>query len=238
VICATLRNLRARMLLHAGRAADAENLLREAIPVHEQAGNQPRLAQALLIQAESLLLEGDAASARRAALLAERVLKIHDASGHPPGISSARHVLGRALHVAGDAASARRCYERAADVASPVLHAEALASLGHLLLETGESDAARRIACACVTAAAEHDLATVRWCATLLAVAVLRDEQPVACAGWLRALVASDALDVVSRRRADALAAGLPSGATGAATLDAAAMLAAMRTALEAARAD
>ena len=238
VICATLRNLRARMLLHAGRAADAENLLREAIPVHEQAGNQPRLAQALLIQAESLLLEGDAASGRRAALLAERVLKIHEASGHPPGISSARHVLGRALHVAGDAASARRCYERAADVASPVLHAEALASLGHLLLETGERDAARRIACACVTAAAEHDLATVRWCATLLAVAVLRDEQPVACAGWLRALVAGDALDVVSRRRADALAAGLPSGATGTATLDAAAMLAAMRTALEAARAD
>ena len=218
-IQATLQTVLARSWIRMGRFEDAGRLLTRALPVHEEVGNQPRLAQAVLAQAEALL-HSDGGEVERAAELARRALAIHEQSGHPPGISAASRVLGQALQALGRRDEARRLLARAADVASPALRGEAKVDLGLLDLEAGALGQATRCAVECIDLALEHGLKSLRWDAAFLASAVGRvvDGPAGAWPRWLAALLAETDLPFACRRRAEALRDG--AGATAKANTD------------------
>ena len=214
---ATLQTVLARAWIRMGRFEDAGRLLTRALPVHEGVGNQPRLAQAVLAQAEALL-HSDGGAVERVAELARRALAIHEQSGHPPGISAASRVLGQALR-RRQARRARRLLG-AADAASPALRGEAKVDLGLLDLEAGADGQATRCAVECIDLALEHRLKSLRWDAAFLASAVSHvvDEPAGAWPRWLAALLAEPDLPFACRRRAQALGDG--AGATAKAIAD------------------
>ena len=208
-IQATLQNVVARALIRLGRFDAAEQLLASAVPVHERAGNQPRLAQALLVRAEALLGLPGSIHAEQAAALAQQALTLHEQSGHPPGISAAAHVRGLALQALGRSDEARHLLERAAGISSPVLKCEAMVDLGSLELAASSLAKAVPIAIACIDLALEHELASLRWGATLLACEILLHERSSTAqvARWLAATLTDPDLSFNYRQRALALGA-------------------------------
>ena len=147
------------------------------------------------------------AEAAAAARDASRAHRLFEWAGHAPGQSAAQDTLGQAMAALGRFYQARRHFERAAEVATPMLVAEAGFHLALLELGQGRIGDATRIANQLLEAALSQHLDPIRRWVTLLtaAIALRVDAHCAAAVRWLRALLADADLDFDLRRQAQAL---------------------------------
>ncbi|MEX5721085.1 ATP-binding protein, partial [Geodermatophilus maliterrae] len=124
--------LRARTALDAGDAAGARELLLEARPVLDRAGDRHLVALCLEQHARTCLAEGELPGAGD---LAGEALGLFEATGYPEGVTAALQTLGRVALRRGDPGAASERSRRAAGNALDLGHAAAVAESLELLAE-------------------------------------------------------------------------------------------------------
>ncbi|SFP23400.1 Predicted ATPase [Geodermatophilus dictyosporus] len=138
--------LRARTALDAGDSTGALELLVQARPVLDRAGDR-HLVGLCLEQHARTCLAGDDLTA--AGDLAGEALAVFEGTGYPEGVTAALQTLGRVALRRGDPGTAAERYRRAARTALDLDHRAALAESLDLLAEAtlarGDARAAARL---------------------------------------------------------------------------------------------